>query len=373
MAAALVGLPMLGLGALALLRAPSMSDTLEVAVAAAGRRQADRLHTREIVWGDVQDGFAFEFDAQAAELASRLPAIAWDDERAAAYDVRDEERSFLSDAELRSQLAAWAPVFDLVSSAARCRTPGRQTTWWPSLQRGAGQTGVGRIGVEVHLRDQRWRDAAALSCDWVAMLVDHELPDASPPWLAWTDDRVRSIPTHVADELAGALPRLETRMPPIDAGAEIAGWARALLHDSYPASHWTWNDHLAAWAWNFDPVAQHLEAFTLLFAEMERWPAEGTAAEWQARWRSLGMRPDISHSYLVSIALQVAEERLDSRARALTRIRMLRIGLAVRLGEHLPDLLDPFDDGPLRIDDIGDAVFVHARVTGVGSARWTRP
>jgi hypothetical protein len=52
---------------------------------------------------------------------------------------------------------------------------------------------------------------------------------------------------------------------------------------------------------------------------------------------------------------------------------MLRIGLAVRLGERLPDLLDPFDDGPLRVDDLGSTVVVHSRAPGVDASRWTRP
>lgn len=364
--AALVGVPVLAVGALAVWRAPSTPDALEIAVAAAEARAAARVRTREIVWGEPQEGLAFDFYAQAAELARELTAMAWDPKRAEFYEPREGHRIVLAAHELQARRTAWKPVFELVSRGAHCVTSDTRSSRWPQFAFAAGE-----VEVRLLLRDEQWRAAVHLSLDWATMTTEHDRLPAHP-WHAWTDPVVRSLPLATAAELDAGLERLDARLVPCDVGAVIASFARPLLDGFYEAGHWSLDDRLVAWDWSFDPTAKHTDAFRILFAEMQAWPHDGNAAAWSARWKSLAGRPDLTHSYLVIGAVGTAQGRMEAHAYALTWLRMLRIGLAVRLAQPVPALLDPYDDQPLRVEDLGGSVVVHARAPGLAAVSWTR-
>lgn len=356
----------LGIGWLG--RTAEPADELAAAVAAAEQRGAQNVRVREPVRGEAREGDARDSYARATRLAASLAALEWDEERAAAYERRDRERRDLPAAELDERLAAWAPVFALVADGAQCRELGRSFTCMPF-----SAWGVGRVEVERRLRQQRWQEAVALTLDWTVFLVDHEKSsDSASPIRAWNDAVVAAMPPDAAAQLATGLLRLEARLPPVDVGVEIAGFVRPILNGAYAATEWTLDDRLHAWTHGFDPEALHLDAFTLLFAELQRWPVDGTAAEWAERWRSLRGRSDIPQSFFASFAVERAHDRLRSRARGLSRMRALRVGLALRRGQQVPELLDPYDDLPLAIEDRGATVVVRPRLPEFEASTWTR-
>lgn len=149
--------------------------------------------------------------------------------------------------------------------------------------------------------------------------------------------------------------------------------ARSLLDGAYGWAGWHWRQVLDAWQWGFDPTALHLAALGEVFARLSLLqPPAATGAERDEQWqRFCTARAEVS-SHLADHAIVMARGAEHGARWDLTRLRVLRLGLAARLGRELPALRDPYSGAPLRVEFEPGAIVVHPALPKFQSTRWTR-
>lgn len=360
-------------GAGVLARVPDVPASLDAAIAAAEQRRADRLRDREPGCGEGTAGDAMQHYATAlCTLADRMremrfALLSWNEASHTLSVAQDGWRPLRGEA-LRAFRTKLAPALAEMRIGARCRdassTASNLAPFYAAelhllaLAEIAMRRAEGSAGDALAL----WVDLATFSLD-----VDVAL------FSRWTPEDIAALPTEAAVSLAAALERIERRLvDPLDVVLTLR-WRVDELRQTLPME-WSWQEGLAAWEHGFDASARHLAALEEAVAHVEVFEGtETTAAARDEQWQLFQAINDRTArtSCVVASWIEMTRARDRGRCFALADLRSLRIGLAARLGNELPGLIDPTTDAPFRVDEDGAFVVVH-RAAPHPPDRWVR-
>lgn len=194
----------------------------------------------------------------------------------------------------------------------------------------------------------------------------HQLDTADPYHVQssflgdWTQARFGALDAGSACVLAAGLARLDARWPRVaPARRWLAQVARNQLDTVYEPSA---RARLGAWRTGFDPRRRAFDALCRLrdglsaLADVDvAWPAR--TAQWDA---FLAPADDAVSAWCTSTWRDV---ELRWR-RDLAGLRLVRLALAFRFGEALPELADPFADAPLQVRIDGDVATFRSAAEG---------
>ncbi|MBL8752474.1 MAG: hypothetical protein JNK15_04155, partial [Planctomycetes bacterium] len=216
--------------------------------------------------------------------------------------------------------------------------------------RGAASEAVGYWLDEARM----WRDGRFDGSKW-------------PRSSVWPDDRVRRLDVAAARLLAAGLERLDATWPPhTDVVRFMAKHARGTLEGGWSAGRLRALRHGF-----FDPADAELAACDALIAGLPRMqpPRSGLVARMQ-QWGEWATH-DGDWSW-TAVGAQVDQLRLreSSHLLGITEVRLLRLALAFRLGEPLPELVDPISGGPFDVRIEGNVASFRSTANGDEQVRW---
>lgn len=167
---------------------------------------------------------------------------------------------------------------------------------------------------------------------------------------AWTDERLRALSPAALSRLQDGLAAADALLEPgIDLRGEVVWMAESLAAAGGGFSWAAWTHAFAGHWLAADAVLRFAEAATRL-----RLPS----ANWSAR-RAVLERISTAFSSGNSIATMAMPNLLAAEPNqrgAIAGLRLLRLHVAHRLAEPLPDLADPLGDGELEVDVDGETV-----------------
>ncbi len=213
-----------------------------------------------------------------------------------------------------------------------------------------------------------WQASVEAWLDQVAVRIDARMHGSGLQLdQAWSEARLGQLDVAAMRVLGEGLARLDERWPRReDAVGFLANRADTILRTGrvprwFPPGV---GDHLRAWQHGFDPVRMELESIAAFVQGLPAMREEGTS--WAARaegWAAL-----LGCSSAVTATASYLRDLLESERSLhgeLARIRLLRLAIAFRLGEPLPELADPFADRPLQSEVHADRAHFRSAATHV--------
>jgi hypothetical protein len=168
---------------------------------------------------------------------------------------------------------------------------------------------------------------------------------------SWPDARLWRLDRAALVQLGGVVRGLDERTVPVD---DVRTWLRPrvsfLLLPSVPPR---WRDRLAAWQHGFDAYERERIAADELIAALPL--LESFDVPWSVRqhqWRRVADGIRLGAGARLVAGLDAEWEFVWRQE--LARLRLLRLVIAWRLGEPLPNLLDPFTLQPIALETRGD-------------------
>lgn len=248
-----------------------------------------------------------------------------------------------------------------------------------ALRRAAGGRGRLPIGVSWPFQillvawhdagDRRaWSEQVEL---WLVMhaLLEHGKSGPNQFGVAfWNDERLLALDPAALQQLAAALARLDANAPLVgDPALALANHVQDLLARSHRT---TLRGRLGAWRHGFDPRERELAAADELLAALP--VLQSDTVDWASRelqWqRFFGAARSGTGAWLLRALGGMRQHEVALR-RDLAQLRLLRLAIAWRLGESLPDLLDPFTLTTMLVEQRGEAATFRSPSTQPGLVR----
>lgn len=253
--------------------------------------------------------------------------------------------------------AAWPVLEPIVQSLAA--VPGLER------RRVAGRQQVLRAlrVAQLHAVDRRAWTEQVTWWEIASAVFERSLPSEFPCCFGgdWPDDRLSRLDRPALLRLGDVVRGMDERTIAVDdVRSSLRQQLPFLLLPSVPPR---WRDRLAAWQFGFDAYERERVAADELIAALPL--LEPYDVPWSVRrdqWRRF------VDSVRRGAGARMADGWGDAREfhwrQEQARLRLLRLVIAWRLGEPLPDLLDPFTLQPIAVETRGDGATFRCEAPG---------